>query len=273
MKCCVIGHPIGHSLSPFIHSELFKISGRDSSYITLDIAPEELKEKTDFLKTFDCINVTIPHKRAIMEFTDVLDPTAKQIGAVNVIKNENGTLYGYNTDGYGFSKALEAENIALKGKVLLLGYGGVALAMAHQALQKGCSLTVGTNDLTSKRAIDFCQSFKNEYHCDINMELIEKIDSDFDLIVNATPVGMYPKCDDCILKDHQIARAKAVYDAVYNPVDTTLIKKAAALKVKALSGMSMLVWQAARAHDIWYGGQFSTEQINTICKKAEEKLK
>ncbi len=273
MNCCVIGHPIGHSLSPFIHNELFKISNIDCSYITLDIAPENLKDSINHLKTFDCINVTIPHKSAILPFIDVLDENAKQIGAINVIKNHNSAFYGYNTDGYGFYEALKSESIALKGKVLLLGYGGAALAIAHKLLQNGCLLTVGVTDLQNQRAIDFCNTLKKIYHCDINMELIKKIDAQFDLIVNATPVGMYPNCNDCILNDEQISKAKAIYDAVYNPIDTLLVKKAKALNIKAISGMSMLVFQATKAHNIWYGGEFNLEQINKICNEATSKLK
>lgn len=273
MNCCVIGHPIGHSLSPFIHTRLFKISNIECSYITLDIAPENLKNNVDYLKSFDCINVTIPHKSAILPFIDVLDESSKQIGAINVIKNQNGIFYGYNTDGYGFYEALKAESINLGGNVLLLGYGGAALAIAHKVLQNGCALTVGVNDLQSQRAINFCNTLKKIYHCDINMELITKIDSDFDLIINATPVGMYPKCDECILDDAQIARTKAIFDAVYNPVDTLLVKKARALNIKAISGMSMLVFQAAKAHNIWYGGEFSLDQINKICNDAINQLK
>lgn len=272
MNCCVIGHPIGHSLSPFIHSELFKISNIDCSYITADIAPEDLKEKMDFLKGFDCFNVTIPHKSSIMPYLDVIDDLALNIGAVNTVKNDNGTLYGYNTDGYGFYMALDAHGIKLCGKVLILGYGGAALAIAHTALKMGCALTIGVDDINSQKAINFCNGLRETYNCNIDMMLISDIDADFDLVVNATPVGMYPKCDACILSDAQISRTKAVFDAVYNPYPTLLVKKATERGIKALSGMSMLVWQAAKAHSIWYGAEFSVESINEICEKAINQL-
>lgn len=272
MKYCVIGHPIGHSLSPLLHTELFKASGITADYAALDIAPECLTEKISYLKTLNGFNVTIPNKSEIIPYLTLLDKNAEMIGAVNTVKIQNGELFGFNTDGYGFSKALEAEGIPLSGKVLLCGYGGAALAIAHEALKAGCSLTVGTRDVNDAKAVSFCKTLGDIYSVNISLKHYNSINENFDLAVNSTPVGMFPKTDASILTAEQVSRCSYIYDAVYNPFDTLLVKTAKSLNIKAASGIKMLVFQAAKAHFIWYGGEFSQKIINDISKTLYDKL-
>lgn len=268
----VIGHPIGHSMSPYIHKRLFELSGIDAEYCTLDIAPENLKTSIRQLSSLNGFNVTIPHKETIIPLLDGIDASAQTYNAVNCVKNDNGKLYGCSTDAYGFSKALSAEGVKLCGKILVLGCGGAAKTIAREAVSYGCEITIAALESDLPKAAQLCAALEvvgAKAQC---VEL-SKVDGEFDLLVNATPCGMYPKVDamadvniDCLKKCH------AVFDAVYNPAETLLIKTAKQYGIKTVGGMAMLVWQAVKAHEFWYGGTFQNEEIKQIIKDADKEM-
>lgn len=263
---CVIGHPLGHTMSPFIHSKLFELSGKGAEYSARDIEPDTLGEAFDELKNLVGFNVTIPFKQQIIPLLDRLDGSAELCGAVNTVCTGDENV-GYNTDMGGFEGALKRAGIPLSGKVLLCGAGGAARAVSYCALKAGCELTLAVID--RKQAEELCADISAKFG-GYRPEIVgyDEIKESYDLAVNATPVGMYPKTGVSVLTEEQIKRCNAVYDLVYNPRETELIRIARKNGIKCDSGMSMLVIQAAKAHEIWYNAKFTDEQIGEIIDAA-----
>ena len=266
----VIGHPIGHTLSPFIHTRLMQLSNIDGEYGVYDIAPEKLSEEfKGTLSLLDGFNATIPHKQAVMSLCTELDETAELYGSVNTVhfKNEGGSVVskGYTTDGIGFVKALENAGISLGKTVTIVGCGGVGRVFANTCAKSGCKLNI----LECSAALDNTKSFAkslNERFGEgtASAFLTEDFCGESDLLVNATPIGMFPKVDACVVGDKVISSASAVFDAVYNPSETLLVKKARANGSPAITGMTMLVYQAAAAQTIWNGSQFDPKDIEKL---------
>ena len=218
-RYALIGHPLGHSMSPLIHERLFKLSGiSDFSYELVDIAPENLSSSEELIKSFKGLNVTIPHKQTVIPFMNKLGESAERYNSVNCINNDNGNLTGYNTDCDGF--LMSAEKLPISENVVVAGCGGVGRMIA----------------------------------------------------INATPVGMYPKVDNCAISDSIIEKSTSFFDVIYNPTETLLMKKAREQGKTAVGGASMLVYQAVKAHEIWYGGKFRTEDIDGIIKAVEDSV-
>lgn len=260
----LIGHPLGHSMSPFIHEKYFKISGKKDKYELCDIAPENLKR--DFLKVidkYDGLNVTIPHKVQVIDFLDVLDKSAERYHAVNCIAKQDGKLVGYNTDCIGFLRSVPED--ALGGKFLLLGCGGAGRMMALEAAAHNGNITIAIREADSKMAETLVSEIKEKFP-KVNAEIVflNKIQGKFDILCNSTPVGMYPNVEGCPVGEEVISNCENVFDAVYNPRETLLVKTAKKLNKNASGGMSMLVLQAQAAHEIWYGGSFTKEQSDKI---------
>ncbi len=275
----VIGHPIGHTLSPFIHTRLLALSGIDGEYGVYDIAPNELDEKfKSTLSKLDGFNATIPHKQAVMHLLNEKDATADLYGSVNTVAfthNEDGTVTskGYTTDGIGFEMALKNGGIDFGKTVTIIGCGGVGRVIANTCAAKGCKLNILECDAALENARDFAKSLNERVGAGTAVVYATaEFDGHSDLLVNATPIGMYPKIDNCVASDSLIAKSGAVYDVVYNPVDTVLVKKARANGIKAMSGMTMLVYQAAAAQKIWNGSEFNPEDIDKLAEDCIKEL-
>lgn len=274
-KYGLIGHPLGHSMSPLIHKKLFALSGiTDYSYELIDIAPENLREKESMLKELKGFNITIPHKTAVIPMTDKLDASALRYNSVNCISNSDGTATGYNTDCFGFILSAENEELPLDKKALLIGCGGVGRMIAIELAMHGAELTIAvipqdikTAELAMAEILEKCDN------ASVRICLVSEIEGEYDLLVNASPVGMYPKCDACAVSDEIIAECGSVFDVIYNPVETLLMKKARAMGKKAVGGASMLVYQAVKAHEIWYGGKFNSDDIAEIIKAVEDEVR
>ncbi len=257
----VIGHPIGHSMSPYIHARLFEISGISSHYSTVDVSPDELNDRYNTeLKNLDGFNVTIPHKAAIIPLLDELSAEARLYGAVNCVACGD-KICGYNTDAYGFKAALQMRGIPLAGKVLLLGSGGAARTVAYEAALKGCEVTIAAR---SKSGAQLAAEIEDKTGKTVSVTTFDAVKGGYDLVVNATPVGMYPQIDATPLKPEQLSCCRALFDAIYNPRETMLVNYARQQGMVIADGMAMLVMQAARAHEIWYGASFSAEQIEDV---------
>lgn len=272
-KFAVIGHPMGHTMSPFIHAELFALTGRSFEYGVLDIPPAELPAQyvTD-LRPIAGYNITIPHKQSIIPLLDQLDESAARYGAVNCVANGEQAV-GYNTDAYGFLKALETAGIELHGHVLICGCGGVARTMAYECLLAGCSVTFAVLESVLPDAEKLADELRGKVEgCDIRIRVNDDTTEDCDLFINASPVGMYPKVDAMPVSEAQLKRTGSVFDAVYNPRKTRLIETAEKLGIPHGEGMAMLVWQAARAHEIWYGAEFTTAQMDTIIAASYDEM-
>ena len=271
-KYGLIGHPLGHSMSPLIHERLFSLSGiSDYSYELIDIAPENLEASEEILRELKGFNITIPHKMAIIPMTDSLGESAERYNSVNCIANINGVMTGYNTDCDGFLRS--AELLPLGGRVLLVGCGGVGRMIAIEAALHGAELTIAVRPSNVKTAqLVMAEILAKCGEASVKICLISEIQGSFDLLVNATPVGMYPKTDECAVSDEVIENCLTFFDVIYNPTETLLIKKARALGRMAVGGAAMLVYQAVKAHELWYGGEFSAEDISAIISEVENEV-
>ncbi|MCC8074082.1 MAG: shikimate dehydrogenase [Clostridiales bacterium] len=271
-KFALIGYPLGHSMSPIIHKELFKIIGCDADYTLKEIAPENLKKSFDELKTLDGFNVTIPHKTEIIPMMDSLSERSELFGAVNTVSCKNGTVTGHNTDCFGFLRALDMAKITLGGKVLLCGSGGVSRMFAFESVMAGADLTIAVRDSDVDAACLIMQEIIQKLQKEVKVITLDQVDGEYDLLINGTPVGMYPNVDACVLPYEKVCRCKAVFDAVYNPMETMLIKYAKKGGLKYSNGLPMLVWQAAVAQEIWLDVKFTMDDIKPVIEITEREL-
>lgn len=265
-KYTLIGGKLGHSLSPQIHEKLFALRGREASYDLTELTEDGLALNIGKLRELNGFNVTIPHKLRVMSFMDELDSTAKLYGAVNCVANKDGRLIGYNTDCDGFLLSADAMGAKLSGRVLLIGCGGVGRMIAIASSIREADLTIQVLESDMPVAESVVSEIKNNDPA-ARVKLITaegKHQDHYDLLVNATPVGMFPNVDACPVSDELIERSDAVFDVIYNPLETQLIKKAKALGKSAENGMAMLVWQAVSAHKIWDGDEYTEDEVRKI---------
>ena len=272
----VIGHPIGHTMSPFIHKRLFELSGCKGIYNVIDVAPEEFPARISELDELCGYNVTIPDKQAIIPFLDKLDRKAALYGSVNTVRNGD-VREGFTTDPDGFLKALAAANIPFEGKVTIIGCGGVARTFVYEAALAGCDITIAVRpedvSVRDALALEVKEKIPGSSVNVCTIPQIEKNSISTDLLVNATPVGMYPKIDFMPVSEKTIDQSKYVFDAVYNPLETKLVQTARANGKRAVGGMAMLVWQAVVSHEIWDGAEYKNEDIEQLVEDSAKELK
>ena len=278
-RCCcilncdrfaVIGHPIGHTMSPFIHKRLFSLSGLSAEYGVLDIA--ELSNGIDALRKLDGFNITIPHKVNIIPYLDEIDDNV--FGSVNTVRCANGKMKGFTTDGAGCLKALHNHGAGFNGHILLLGNGGAARAVAFEALNafKSLTLAVRRRERGLELAADLL-AHKPEAEIEVvTFEDEEKSLKKYDLLMNTTSVGMFPNAGRSPVGESVVSRCESVFDAVYNPRETKLLQAASKLQKNVIGGMEMLVFQAVKAHEYWYGAEFSGFDVMKLCEDAQEKM-
>lgn len=280
-RAAVIGHPIGHTMSPFIQKRLFELSRMPMEYQVLDVP--DLQAALPALRALDCFNVTIPHKSAIIPFLEGVDERARLCGSVNTVAVREGKLFGSTTDGPGAAMALAVHGIALTGKILLLGNGGAAKAILFEAAQHpGFDLCIVHRDASFEKALALAESLaafargRGDKDFRINVKRYEELEAEreerYDLLINATSAGMYPNSGTSPVSKNVIARCGAVFDAVYNPKRTELLRLAEEAGVKAVGGMGMLVCQAACSHRIWYGTQFHNDDLLQLIEDAEAEM-
>lgn len=296
----VIGHPIRHTMSPFIHTRLLALAGVPGSYGVRDIPPEKLTVARAALAGLDGFNVTIPHKQAIRSLLDAVEGDAAAFGSVNTVAVENGRMTGYTTDGVGFTKALAAAGVPLAGRVLLLGSGGVAHVFANEILRApGTELSVmirrhdgerydepGIDQAEREARMERLHARQQRFvetlrrggravavYDEAQLEERCRAGMHFDLLVNGTSAGMYPHMANSPVSQAVVAQCGAVFDAVYNPGVTMLLKYARALGRPAVGGMGMLVWQAAASEEIWLHTQFDPAAVAPIVEAAETSMR
>lgn len=242
LKCGLLGEKLGHSYSPQIHSML-----ADYEYKLFEKSPEELE---DFLKSgeFDGLNVTIPYKKSVMPYCAELSPTAAQIGSVNtIVRRSDGSLYGDNTDAFGFENLIVHNGIEVKGKkALVLGTGGASVTAQAVLKNLGASEVV----VISRKGED-------------NYENIAK-HADAEIIANTTPVGMYPNNGKAAVDLAQFPKFSGVLDVVYNPARTALLLQAEKLCIPCAGGLYMLVSQAKRSCELFTGKSIPDSEIDRI---------
>lgn len=248
MKYGLLGERLGHSFSKEIHEQI-----NDYQYEITEVPFDKFDEfmtKHDFI----AINVTIPYKEKVIPYLDYIDDAAKKIGAVNTIVNKNGKLYGYNTDYLGLRDLVLTNNIEVKNKkVLILGTGGTSKT------SKAVFTDLGAKELVFV-SIDPVGD-------EISYEDAVKYHSDSEIIVNATPCGMYPNCDDLIIDISTFNKLVAVIDVIYNPLKTMLVRKALERGITAVSGLYMLVAQAVYASSIFTDTTYDKTIIDDIYKQ------
>jgi shikimate dehydrogenase len=259
----IFGYPIGHSLSPLMHNTAFAHHGLDAVYLPFAVPPAHLEMAVKSIVALQMggVNVTIPHKQAVMAWMDDLSPEARLIGAVNTIHLRDGRLHGYNTDGIGFLRALEEAGSDVAGRtVMLLGAGGAARAIAVQLCLSGIRHLYLANR-TLARAENLAAFLKqNIAHADISVvtfggpSLVAHL-PDTDIVVNATSMGMSPH-DPMPLPSNELGPRHLVCDIVYRPLHTPLLRAAQRQGARSVDGLGMLLHQGAKAFEIWTDNAF-----------------
>ena len=267
----LIGHPIKHSYSPFIHNIAFDLKKLDFIYLSFDVTPSNLRTVLKGIVGLSIrgFNVTIPHKENIMQLLNEVSDEASIIGAVNTVVNDLGKLHGYNTDVDGIYETLQPYKEEISGnEISVVGAGGAARAVIYTLIRHFKPSKINLINRTEQRA----ESLKNYFYDKMKYDSFKtkelfppelvSVFKNSKLIVNATSVGMFPEIDDSItgLND-SFTKGQIVFDLVYNPPQTQLLKLAASQGAVTLDGLNMLVHQAAKSFELWTGEKMPVNQI------------
>ncbi len=269
----LIGDPIECSLSPAMHNAAFNALGLDCAYIALRVPSEMLADAVEGIRAIRLagFNVTHPHKVSIINLLDKLDRSAEMAGAVNTVKNDGGKLVGFNTDGDGAVRALESKVGKLSGKkILLLGAGGAARAIAFSLAQAGAKLTIANRTASKAKglvaAIDKKLGAKAVHVVLKKNILVDEIRRS-NILINATSTGMYPDVDRTLVTADMMHRGLIVNDIVYEPLQTRLLREAKKAGARTVDGLGMLVHQGAIAFEIWTGKRAPVKVMEATVKR------
>ncbi|MCX7793234.1 MAG: shikimate dehydrogenase [Thermodesulfovibrionales bacterium] len=243
----LIGYPVEHSLSPLMHNRAFHTLGLDYCYVTFPVEPSRLEDAVKGIRALGLkgVNVTVPHKEAVIKFLDSIDDEAAEIGAVNTIVNKEGLLLGYNTDGKGFMASLNENFVTVKGRrVFLVGAGGAAKAVAYYLSKEAEEVLV--YDIDTRKAEALAEGLKKNVKVSENNSAIK----DADIIINATPLGLKPD-DPAPVETSLLRKGQVVCDLIYKK--TKLLKEAELRGCLAIDGLGMLLWQGVFAFELWTG--------------------
>lgn len=273
----LIGHPIKHSYSPFIHNNALDIMGINCIYMAFDVPPENLQDSVKGVLAlgFKGMNVTLPHKEKIIKFLDELSEEASIIGAVNTVVNDHGKLIGYNTDANGILETLLPYKDKISGsKITVIGAGGSARAVIYTLLRHFKPEEVNIINRTQQRADTLMNYFslKMKFDSFRTFELFPpdnvEVLSSSTLIVNATTVGMFPDIQDTITDiEESFNENQIVFDLIYNPVNTNFLQLAEKQGAKTVGGMKMLISQAAKSFELWTGVEMPVGEITKRLEK------
>jgi shikimate dehydrogenase len=259
--CALIGDPVEHTMSPAMHNAAFKKLGLDFLYIPFRVKTEQLPQAIAGLRALYVrgFNVTIPHKVSVIPLLGSLDPLAEKIGAVNTVVNDGGVLKGYNTDAEGALRALQGRGVTPRDRdIVILGAGGASRAITFVLAGEGARLTVLNRRLELDWAEDIARLIRKELGKEVkvgelNPRTLSPALAKADIMVNATSVGMSPASRKSPVPARLLKRRLVVFDIVYNPIETRLIKEAKAVGAKVIGGVDMLAWQGALAFEKWTG--------------------
>ena len=261
-KFGLIGYPLGHSISPAIHKAGFKSLGIDASYELLETDPEDLVDRVKFFKHnhYNGFNVTIPLKLPISLFLQEVDRTADIAGAVNTVKIDDKVIFkGYNTDVLGFKKAIPSDIVLTGKRAAILGTGGASRAAAIGLIDLGVKgIDFYTRNIPNSMDL---LNYMRRLFPNVNFEThqIERVRdlSMFDMVVNTTPIGMLGRSADMMPLEsaaiQTIPKHAVVYDVIYNPKKTLLLKESEKSGLRTINGLDMLIYQAVSAQEIWFG--------------------
>ena len=266
----LIGHPVEHSFSPPMHNAAFDELGMDYAYVAFDVNPKNLQSAIEGAKSLNIrgFNVTIPHKIEVMQFLDEIDEVASLIGAVNTIDFKN--LKGYNTDGIGAVKAIEEVSSIKNKNVVVAGAGGASRAISFYLAKYGAeSLTILNRNVDKAQGLAGDVSDSGLIN-DVNAGSISEIGrylANADILVDTTPIGMHPNIDDApIALVSDMHEDLVVFDAVYNPNETVLLKEAIKAGAKPVYGIKMLLYQGAESFRIWTGRDAPVDAMEKALK-------
>ncbi|KON32410.1 hypothetical protein AC478_00215 [miscellaneous Crenarchaeota group-1 archaeon SG8-32-3] len=273
--CGVIGDPIGHTLSPTIHNAAFNHLGLDFVFLAFHVKAAELEKAMRGIRGLGIhgLNVTMPHKSAVIGCLDEVDFTVRFLGSANTILNRGGKLSGFSTDGVGALKALLENGVDLSGKkVLLLGAGGAAKAIAFVLVPEVGELAILNRSV--EKAEELAETLGHMFNRKVmggslSPNTIKTNLRDSDVLLNATSVGMKPNLSQSLVAPEWLRSDLSVMDIVYNPVKTKLTKDAEAAGAKVVSGVEMLIYQGAESFEIWTG---KSAPIKVMRKAALNKL-
>jgi shikimate dehydrogenase len=257
--CGVIGDPIEHTLSPTMQNAAFNALKLDVAFLAFKVKPAELENAVNGMRALNVrgLNVTMPHKSTVMNFLDRIDLSAQIVNSVNTILNKESKLFGFNTDGVGALKALRENGVEPKGrKVLLLGAGGAARAIAYAMAKESDELAVLNRTVKpAQELVKLLEKTANKKIVSgaLSPKEIQQNLQDSDILINATSIGMKPKIDESLVAPKLLRPDLAVMDIVYNPIETKLAKDAKAAGAKVVSGVEMLIYQGAASFEIWTG--------------------
>lgn len=270
---CLLGTPVGHSISPLMHNEAFAQLNLDYAYMAFDVNTNTLKTAVEGLKAIQVagFNLTMPCKNLMYELVDEVTPAAKIIGAVNTVINQNGKLTGHITDGTGFMMAAkDAGHDIIGKKMTLLGAGGAATAILVQAALDGVSeiSVFNMRDPFFDRAQKTVDMLNETTNCTVTLydfsdpSVLKREISNSHILVNGTTVGMSPNIDSCIIEDTSVFHNDLIVsDVIYTPKETKLLRLAREAGCQTFNGLYMLLYQGAEAFKIWTGQEMPVELI------------
>lgn len=267
----IVGHPVSQSLSPAMHNAAIKELGLEAEYKLIDIDPTDPEELANFCYELDMNNiggfsVTMPFKEEVMGYMDHYDPLCKMIGAANTVLNEDGKLIGYNTDATGAMQALQETTGLAHKKALVMGAGGTARAIIYSLKEFEVEVYIFNRNMNK------AEELADQW----DLETIETKDipkAEFDLIINATPVGMLPETEASLLHAEDIPATAVVMDVIVNPIETQLLKEAKKAGATTISGERMLLFQAADQFKIWFGKEAPLEVMEKALYEGLKKRK
>lgn len=255
---CLIGDPVEHSLSPMMYNLSFERLGLNYVYLAFRVTREKLKAAVEGFRVIGVrgFNVTTPLKKAIVALLDRLDPSAAKIGAVNTVLNEHDEFVGFNTDGLGVIKALEDRGIKLSGlAIVLIGAGSAGRAIAYAFSEMPCKLTIMNRTAEKAKALaeELSGRLAEISWKPLTVDSIAECIPRADIVVNATSIGMRPMDMETPIPKKFLKKDMVVFDIVYNPLETRLLREAREIGALTLDGLEMLLHQGIEAFKIWFG--------------------
>jgi len=272
--CGIIGDPVEHSVSPAMHNAAFSHLNLNYIYLPFQVDQESLAGAIEGIRSlnFRGVNVTIPHKSAVIPYLDEIDTLAEGIGAVNTIVNENGILRGYNTDAPGFLHMLLLEGIdPSQKKFAILGAGGSAKAIAFILADKGSQLTILNRhrERAERLADTILNTFRKEVVVrDLTEKNLKMTLEESEILINTTSVGMFPHSTEILVPPDILRPGLIVVDIIYNPYRTRLLVEAEKRGLKTINGVDMLVAQGAIAFNLWTGKEAPQREMKSAVIRA-----
>ena len=261
----IVGIPLGHTLSPLMHNAAFRELGLNAVYLAFESTNLEGTIQGGRAMGIKGLSVTIPYKSRVIPLLDRIEPMARKIGAVNTVVREDDGLAGYNTDAAGALKALQEETDPRNKRVMILGAGGAARAIGYILVENGSRLTI------ANRSVKEGESLARELGAAF-VPLADLKESETDILINATPVGMYPHEDESPLR-LEAAKAQVVMDIVYNPLETRLLLSAKERGAVIVPGLRMFIFQGAEQFRLWTGLEAPIEVMEKTVRRALEHIR